>query len=457
MDSLNDTYSAIHEALDTGDVERALTLTEQLLRAFPTYIDVQRLRGEAHLQAQQYPEAITVYERVLQADPEHIDALYGIGIAHHHLDHHAEAQAAFKRALDVEPGLREVRVLVKQLYPDLRFGRSVDISDPGIARLYMRSGMYEQAIDVLRRFLTEHSDRLDVSIAMAEALWRTNRVAETQHLCYEILALHPWLLKPTLLLAYILVDREQPGGEALWRRAIRQDPRLVMARGLFSKLPAVALEAQEQIVAAISQKETHQAAVVEDDAQEQANAATKSDEELLLRLLSDVPPEIELEATQSNQALDESFADNTAPMERAVGEQLVVESARTSPVDSPVPSDEVKMDAPAIVHSEIDAIFEQTNTEPANHALHLAVARLGWLVDPERSLSLYKRLIEDDALLDETIEDLQEYVDAIDDPLLQQRTYRMLGDAYMQQHRIPDAIAVYEKAYSGSTAVPDER
>lgn len=95
----------------------------------------------------------------------------------------------------------------------------------------------------------------------------------------------------------------------------------------------------------------------------------------------------------------------------------------------------------------IDMILAQADAEPANHVLRLAVARLGWSFDSQCALGTYKRLVKDGTLLDEVINDLHDQSDATADAWLQQRIYRLLGDAYMRQHRVIEAMQAYGHAF----------
>jgi tetratricopeptide (TPR) repeat protein len=470
MDSLHSAYDAVRQALDMGDVTQALALLKQLLATFPHSIDAHRLLGEAHLQAEQHPEAIAAFERALHADPEHIDALYGLGVAHHQLGNADEARAAFERALEIQPSLAEHRPLLQHIFPNAHTG-SDKRSRAGLARLHMRSGRYKRAVDQLRTVLAQQPQRSDLQVALAEALWRANRGAETLRHCYDILALQPQLVKPTLLLAYILIKRKEPGGEALWQRAMAQDPLLTMAHALFPKLPAVTLPTpqrsmQHPAARQASEQTDKQAA----PARSHTSASSSNDQALLAQLLGDTPPGTESDEQESSEMANtntendvlleqllsgvvepEVAPDNGAAQrltaEDAEPEDELVSATAIQPADaSHNPVAQQQYASAASLQEAVEVIFREAEAEPTNHVLRLAVARLSWRIDAERSLGLYRGLIKEGALVEETIDDLGDYVEG-GDPALRQRVYHILGDAYMRQHRLSEAMKAYSQAF----------
>jgi tetratricopeptide (TPR) repeat protein len=487
MDSLHSTYDAIRHALNTGDRAQAFTLLKQALDTFPHFVDAQQLLGEAHLQAEQYMEAIAAFERALQANPEHADALYGLGVAHHHLGHDAEAHSAFQRALEIQPTLLERRALLKKLFSKQQT-QPDQLSRAGRARLYLRSGKYGQAIDIFRTLLAHDPHRSDIEAALAEALWRAKRGAEMQRLCYDLLALRPQLLKPTLLLAYSLLARREPGGEALWRRALTQDPLQMMAKALFPKLPNVALSnhaarivpspkfvVKPEAGASPADEPPRDAALLaqllgdaplaaepteQDEPPTDTSYIAPDDILLLDQLLSELPASRSMQPVLASDATGDVVSTNILDIDEVMitpahqedmpADIAQASSAEALPVESaaapPGPIDEEQPPVSASL-AGMEEIFEHADSESANHVLRLAVARLGWQLDHERALALYKRLIKDGVLLDETVDDLLEHADAIDDPQLRQHVYRLLGDAYMHQHRVSDAMSAYDQAF----------
>ncbi len=436
MDSLHATYDAARRALDTGDGDHAAALLDQLLQQFPDFVDARQLLGEVHLQARHYHDAIATFEYVLAADPEHVGALYGLGAAHYYLGDETRAQAAWEQALEIQPNLGELRALVQQVLPQLRVQRSEQISQAGLARLYMRSGMLDQVIAVLRAEVHAQPQRTDLVVALAQALWQANRLADTRRVCYDLLALQPQLVKPTLLLAYMLIMRNEPGGTALWQRGAAQDPLHTIAYALFAKLPSLPAPAP------------HTAPVESTRAQVDTQQGLPNDDEaLLLQLLNDVPAETDAgtpspEQASSTLTMDELLMANGTPAQ--IDEQPSEPEGDNA---DPLVTAAVNTPNDRAPTGTFDALLAQADTEPAQHMLRLIVARITWASQPHGSLEIYKRLVKDGALLADVVLDLREQVEFTGDGWLQQRIYRLLGDAYMRQHRVAEATQAYNHAF----------
>ncbi len=420
MDWLHSSYTAARHALDTGDVHYATALLDDLLGVLPLFIDAQQLRGEAFLHVGRHHDAITLFERVLAADPEHVDALYGLGAAHHYLHDDTATQAAWERALEIEPQLAELRALVQHVLPTLRSDRAEQVTQAGLARLYIRSGMLDQAIDVLRDETHAQPHRIDLAVVLAETLWRAGRVGEAEPMCYDLLALRPQLAKPTLLLAHTLLAHDKAGGSTLWLRAWAQDPLLSRAHVLFSELPDVPLPTPAPQGEAVQP------------------VAPNDDDALLLDLIGQVPPD--------NDEVEAAVPSAPTRPDRTLDDLLSPSRVQEAHVDEQHADVTANKHAPAIPAHAFDAMLAQADAEPANNVLHLAVARVGWHSDPDAALSIYKRLVKDGALLDEAVDDLRAY--AADTPTLgQQRVYQVLGDALMRQHRVAEAMHAYKQAF----------
>lgn len=240
--SLQSAFDAARRALDAGTAEKAVAVARYVLAFYPRNIEAQRLLGEALLNAGDAESAADAFGRVLDADPESVAAYYGRGLAYTARDDRMAAVRSFERALEIQPNLAELRTQLIRLYgeapgssPQLRLSRA------GLARLYTRGGMYGQAVDEFRAIEAE-SDRPDVEAALAEALWRDGQEDEAAAYCRDTLERRPDLLKPRLLLGYLLYAGGQPEGEALWRDGAQQDPTLTVARALFDILPPIRLD-----------------------------------------------------------------------------------------------------------------------------------------------------------------------------------------------------------------------
>ncbi len=97
----------------------------------------------------------------------------------------------------------------------------------------------------------------------------------------------------------------------------------------------------------------------------------------------------------------------------------------------------------------LDEYLRQSQSEPDNHGLHLAIARLSAQTGrAELAAYQYKRLIKEKVALEQIVDDLQELLEDTADRHLLQRLHRLLGDAYSAQNRFREAIAEYSWTFS---------
>lgn len=241
--SLQTVFDEARRAIETGAADKAIGIAQHILVHFPRMIEGSRLLGEAYLNAGQPEHAAAAFEQVLRADPENVAAYYGLGLAQQSLDQRSSAITAFERALEIQPNLSDLRTQLMRLYAEAPGGNGqFRLSRAGLGRLYARGGMFGQAVDEFRAVLDNEPDRDDVQVALAEALWRDGQEDEATDFCRDVLERRTELLKPTLLLGYMLFAAGQPEGETLWRRAASQDGSMTMAGSLFDILPPIRIE-----------------------------------------------------------------------------------------------------------------------------------------------------------------------------------------------------------------------
>ncbi|MDP9309362.1 MAG: tetratricopeptide repeat protein [Chloroflexota bacterium] len=241
--SLQTVFDDARRAIETGAADKAIGIGQHVLVHFPRMIEASRLLGEAYLNAGQPEQAAAAFAQVLDADPENVAAYYGRGLALQSMEQRPAAIMAFERALEIQPNLADLRTQLMRLYAETPGSAGqFRLSRAGLGRLYARGGMFTQAIDEFRAVLDVEPNRDDVKVALAEALWRDGQEDEATDYCRDVLDQQPELLKPTVLLGYMLFAAGQPEGEALWRRAAEQDATMALPRTLFDILPPIRIE-----------------------------------------------------------------------------------------------------------------------------------------------------------------------------------------------------------------------
>jgi len=228
----------VKELIKAQSIDEAIVICRHILERFPKYIMPYRLLGEAALEREEYDEAASLFTRVLGANPEDVIAHVGLAVVHDEKKEPEEAIWHLERAFELAPGNMEIRQELKRLYGE-REGVEpprVKLTPAALARLYLREGLYDRAITELRPLLKEDPDRVDLKLALAEALWREGRRREAAESCQEILELLPNCLKANLILGVIWKESgQEEEGETLLARAQTLDPENGVAQGLFGE------------------------------------------------------------------------------------------------------------------------------------------------------------------------------------------------------------------------------
>jgi hypothetical protein len=83
----------------------------------------------------------------------------------------------------------------------------------------------------------------------------------------------------------------------------------------------------------------------------------------------------------------------------------------------------------------------QLAANPGNDGLRLAIARMSQNInDVGGAMEQYKALIKRGSFLDDVVEDIQDSIADNDEPSVLRRLHRLLGDAYMKQNRLDEAM-----------------
>jgi tetratricopeptide (TPR) repeat protein len=238
--SLQVLYDQSRHFLEQNDAERAIAVAQHILRHFPKTIETQRLLGEAYLASRHFDQAQAAFQKVLDSDPENIPAHVGQGITYERQNRLDLAISEFEQALEVRPDMAELRNQLLRLYTEAWGSESamLRLSRPGLARLYAKGHMLPQAIQEFRSVLTDHPDRFDAWVGLAEALWRDGQEDAAIAECYNILDQKSEVLKANLLLGYLKLAAGDPDGEHYWKIAQQIDPFQTVARALFETMPA---------------------------------------------------------------------------------------------------------------------------------------------------------------------------------------------------------------------------
>jgi tetratricopeptide (TPR) repeat protein len=240
----------VKELIKADSHDQAIAICQHILRIYPKYLEAYRLLGQACLEKDMHSEAEDFFNRVLSADPEDFIAHVGLSMISEEKDLD-EAIWQMERAFELASDNAEVRKELRRLYarrdkvekPRLKPTRA------GLGRLYARGGQLQQAIEELKGVLEEDEERVDIQVALAEALWRNGQRLEASELCSSILEKLPNCLKANLIWGEVWFhsDNEELKEEAVARLAIAQalDPENTVAQELFGHLSPLSPQVKE--------------------------------------------------------------------------------------------------------------------------------------------------------------------------------------------------------------------
>lgn len=232
--TLTESLGAIETEIAAGQAERALARCQEIQTRYPRALAVQRVLGEAWLALRKPREALGALDRTLAGNPEDVRACCARAIVHQMHGDAAAALSWYRRACDVRPDDQALRATYLEM--------ATQIGQPayrptrvGLARLYLRGGLFTHAIREWELLLAERADLLDAQVGLIETLWRAGRLTQADEWARRTLVNAPSCEKALLISAIIAHDAEQADeAERLLQRVSLLDPDQRMAQALFA-------------------------------------------------------------------------------------------------------------------------------------------------------------------------------------------------------------------------------
>ncbi|TEU15664.1 MAG: tetratricopeptide repeat protein, partial [Anaerolineales bacterium] len=311
----------VKELIRADSYDQAIAICQHILRIYPKYLEAYRLLGQACLEKEMHSEAEDFFNRVLIADPEDFIAHVGLSIIYEARDLD-EAIWQMERAFELAPDNAEVvRKELRRLYMrrDKVEKPRIKPTRGGLGRIYARGGQLQQAIEEFKIVLEEDEERVDIQVALAEALWRNGQRLEASELCLSILEKLPNCLKANLIWGEVWFhsDNEELKEEATARLAVAQalDPENTVAQELFGYLSPLSPQIKE--IPRLEDVIVAPEEVVEKPPSVAAPEITSVDEEALdlLRQAREKTPEPVAEEPEREPMMAEPAAEVTGPVE----------------------------------------------------------------------------------------------------------------------------------------------
>ncbi len=233
--SLAEYRQQIESAIADGRHNEAIVHGKHILKHYPKDVDAYWLLGKALLETGQDKQAADMFQRVVSADPDKMLAWVGLSEVAERQKNLEAAIGYLERAFELATDNNAVAGHLRHLYGELegREPERLQLTQGALARLYLRGDLLSRAITELGELLEDHPDRIDLQVALAEALWRSGRRPEAADVCQDILEEHRYNLRANLILGEIWTSSGREGGEIYLERAQALDPENRAAQELF--------------------------------------------------------------------------------------------------------------------------------------------------------------------------------------------------------------------------------
>lgn len=231
---LHEYVQQLKQMIEQGRYDEIVAHGRHILEQYPKYVEVYRVLGEAMLEAEREADAKDMFQRVLSSDPENFVAHAGMSVIFDRQGDLDKALWHMERAFELAPDNPAIRGELRRLYgrkTGVEPGR-LDLTRAALARLYLRGGHYQRAIEELEAILAENPQRLDVEVALAEALWRNEQRVRAEEVCLDLLEKLPFCLKANLILAEIYTRAGREEADACLEKARALDPENRVAQRL---------------------------------------------------------------------------------------------------------------------------------------------------------------------------------------------------------------------------------
>jgi tetratricopeptide (TPR) repeat protein len=217
----------IEGMIDNGQLDEAVAHCRHILATFPKHIATYRLLGKTHLEQQRISDATDIFQRVLSAIPDDFISNVGMSIIREDENNLDASIWHMELAYEAQPSNTAIQDELRRLYGrrDGTQPPKVRLTRGALARMYVKGGLFDQAVAELRAAISEDPNRYDLQLLLAGMYFQTSQRVESVDTCLNILKKLPFCLAANQILAVSLPENEQSGtGKNYRQAAISMDP-----------------------------------------------------------------------------------------------------------------------------------------------------------------------------------------------------------------------------------------
>lgn len=233
----SEVVAGAQEALHTGFDQKAGYLAEHVISRFPRHAQARLVRALSAEMAGEFDQALDDLRFVTSAEPLNFQAALAYARIFRHRDDEPRAKAEALRAVELVPQPPDYDVLETALEILGLDGAALPITPAVFARIHLRSGWPGTAIRYAVRAIDDEPDRVDIRLALAESLWRLNRLSLCEEQCTIIFDRANDCVRAAVMLAHVLAERGRTAeGQDLLDRAGEIDPEYREGRQMLAQL-----------------------------------------------------------------------------------------------------------------------------------------------------------------------------------------------------------------------------
>jgi tetratricopeptide (TPR) repeat protein len=210
--SLRAYLDKLDDLLNTSATDEVIHHCRHILKYFPRAVAVYRQLGQALLYSARWDEAATVLRRVLSVLPDDYVAHIGLSEVYVQRNRSNDAIWHLERAYEQNPNdtdiINSLRDLYKR-YQNVDHAR-LQLTTAAVARQYIRSGLFTQAVETLRGTLERLPDRVDLRLLLAQTLWDMGSTLEAGETAMDVLQVLPDCLEANRIMTQLWLAEGRP-------------------------------------------------------------------------------------------------------------------------------------------------------------------------------------------------------------------------------------------------------